>query len=64
VVVPPAGEYVADGAARQAAWVLAGGDMPPAWPPAESTQEFHGVLTAGLRERYHAASAHPLDQQA
>ena len=31
VVVPPPGEYVADGAARQAAWVLAGGDEPPAW---------------------------------
>jgi xylulokinase len=64
VVVPPAGEYVADGAARQAAWVLAGGETPPAWPPAESTQEFHGALTPGLRERYHAASAHPLDSLA
>ncbi|MGD9532092.1 xylulokinase [Pseudonocardia sp.] len=32
VLVPPAGEYVADGAARQAAWVLAGGPEPPAWP--------------------------------
>ena len=31
VVVPPPGEYVADGAARQAAWVLAGGSEPPAW---------------------------------
>lgn len=31
VVVPPPGEYVADGAARQAAWVLAGGDEPPVW---------------------------------
>jgi len=28
VEVPPAGEYVADGAARQAAWILAGGDLP------------------------------------
>lgn len=28
VEVPPAGEYVADGAARQAAWVLAGGQLP------------------------------------
>jgi xylulokinase len=28
VQVPPAGEYVADGAARQAAWVLLGGDLP------------------------------------
>lgn len=31
VAVPPAGEYVADGAARQAAWVLDGGARPPAW---------------------------------
>lgn len=31
VVVPVAGEYVGRGAARQAAWVLAGGDRPPGW---------------------------------
>src|SRR5262249_20830510 len=31
VVVPPAGEYVADGAARQAAWVISGGEDPPEW---------------------------------
>ncbi|MFM9151532.1 MAG: xylulokinase [Candidatus Planktophila sp.] len=31
VVIPPAGEYVADGAARQAAWALLGGDTPPVW---------------------------------
>ena len=31
VEVPPPGEYVADGAARQAAWVLAGGSEPPEW---------------------------------
>ncbi len=30
VEIPPAGEYVADGAARQAAWVLRGGE-PPSW---------------------------------
>ena len=28
---PTAGEYVADGAARQAAWVLSGGEAPPDW---------------------------------
>ena len=32
VVVPPPGEYVALGAARQAAWALAGTAAPPAWP--------------------------------
>jgi xylulokinase len=31
VSVPPPGEYVADGAARQAAWVLSGASEPPAW---------------------------------
>jgi len=31
VLVPPAGEYVADGAARQAAWVVLGGAEPPQW---------------------------------
>src|SRR4051794_22013095 len=31
VLVPPPGEYVADGAARQAAWVLSGADAPPEW---------------------------------
>ena len=31
VAVPEPGEYVGLGAARQAAWVLSGGDQPPAW---------------------------------
>jgi xylulokinase len=31
VAVPAPGEYVAVGAARQAAWALSGGDTPPAW---------------------------------
>ena len=31
VLVPPAGEYVANGAARQAAWALIGGAQPPQW---------------------------------
>jgi xylulokinase len=31
VVVPQPGEYVADGGARQAAWVLSGADTPPEW---------------------------------
>ena len=31
VLVPPAGEYVANGAARQAAWALLGGDSAPIW---------------------------------
>lgn len=31
VLLPPAGEYVANGAARQAAWALLGGDTAPVW---------------------------------
>ena len=31
VEVPPPGEYVADGAARQAAWALSGAANPPEW---------------------------------
>ncbi|MQA09637.1 MAG: xylulokinase [Pseudonocardiaceae bacterium] len=31
VTIPPAGEYVAVGAARQAAWALAGTAQPPVW---------------------------------
>ena len=31
VLVPPAGEYVANGAARQAAWALQGSEEPPIW---------------------------------
>ncbi|SHG62074.1 xylulokinase [Streptoalloteichus hindustanus] len=31
VVIPPSAEYVALGAARQAAWALDGSDEPPAW---------------------------------
>ena len=31
VLIPPAGEYVADGAARQAAWALSGNTEAPIW---------------------------------
>lgn len=31
VLIPPAGEYVADGAAKQAAWALLGGTAAPRW---------------------------------
>lgn len=60
VVLPEPGEYVARGAARQAAWALSGADAPPAWPLPTT-----GVLTAdpvpALRERY-AALRDQLDQ--
>ena len=31
VLLPPPGEYVADGGAKQAAWALLGGETPPTW---------------------------------
>ncbi|WP_432522598.1 xylulokinase [Kineococcus sp. SYSU DK006] len=51
VVVPEPGEYVADGAARQAAWVLAGGEAPPEWELGAS-QVFEADPTPHVRERY------------
>ena len=54
VVVPPAGEYVADGAARQAAWVLAGGGEPPVWEQA-GTSTYAADPTPEVRERYAAS---------
>ena len=51
VLVPPAGEYVADGTARQAAWVLAGGDRAPDWP-ATDTRTYEADPTPHVRERY------------
>lgn len=37
VTLPPTGEYVALGAARQAAWALAGTSAPPTWAAPETT---------------------------
>ena len=51
VSVPEAAEYVALGAARQAAWALSGAAEPPAWPaPASVTYE--ATATPEVRERY------------
>ena len=36
LLVPEPGEYVAMGAARQAAWVLSGQTLPPAWATAST----------------------------
>jgi xylulokinase len=56
VLVPAAGEYVADGAARQAAWALSGGDPPP--PPARPAPEvFDAPGNPEVVERYGTAAA-------
>jgi xylulokinase len=54
VIVPAPAEYVAIGAARQAAWALAGTPEPPAWEtgPAEV---FEGQPVPAVRQAYAAA---------
>ncbi|MDR2566032.1 MAG: xylulose kinase [Bifidobacteriaceae bacterium] len=49
VIVPPPGEYVADGAARQAAWVATG--QLPSWPR-EGTQVMTAKPAPIVREQY------------
>lgn len=51
VGVPEPGEYVADGAARQAAWLLAGGDEPPTWSSG-TLKVYEADLQPAVRERY------------
>lgn len=53
VTVPPPGEYVARGAARQAAWVLAGSDEPPAWT-LEDAAQIETRATPHVRQQYAA----------
>jgi xylulokinase len=54
VLVPPPGEYVADGAARQAAWVTVGGADPPTWS-AETAELYEDASVPLIREQYAAA---------
>ena len=54
---PPPGEYVALGAARQAAWALAGTASPPSWP-LPGTGRRGGAHPAGARVVRRAARAH------
>jgi xylulokinase len=51
VVVPTSAEYVARGAARQAAWVLSQADEPPQWS-APVAAEFAPEPHSAIRERY------------
>lgn len=47
----PAGEYVALGAARQAAWALAGTPAPPEWPRPDG-ETVEADPAPGVRDRY------------
>ncbi len=51
VLVPPAGEYVANGAARQAAWALLGGDSAPIWDLGK-IEKVSSTATPDVVERY------------
>ena len=51
VTVPAPGEYVALGAARQAAWALSGSAEPPSWAPVAS-ETFDAEPTPLVREAY------------
>jgi xylulokinase len=53
VTLPPAGEYVALGAARQAAWAAAGTPEPPRWP-ATGLEVLEAEPTPHVREAYAA----------
>ena len=53
VAVPAPGEYVADGAARQAAWMLDGGDKPPEWAAA-GLENYESEPRPQVREQYAA----------
>ncbi|SDG58404.1 xylulokinase [Lentzea fradiae] len=55
VTVPAPGEYVADGAARQAAWTLTAADNPPEWSSSESTV-FEADAVPEVRARYAEAA--------
>ena len=59
VRVPPSAEYVADGAARQAAWALSGAAEPPAWSVGSAADPIRRPddeeVGRRIRERYQAA---------
>lgn len=51
VLVPAPAENVADGAARQAAWVLSGEDAPPMWER-DKTETYVADPVPSVRLRY------------
>jgi xylulokinase len=61
VLVPPPGEYVANGAARQAAWVALGSAEPPQWT-IDGAQRYDAAPTPAVRDAYAEARDLVLDQ--
>jgi len=62
VLVPNPAEFVALGAARQAAWVLTQDDDPPAWPSV-GFADYRAMPTPWIVERYNEARLLILDRQ-
>jgi xylulokinase len=52
IYIPAIGEYVADGAAKQAAWALSGKENPPNWSLGEVTTVSPKVRIGGIVENY------------
>ncbi|MEV5710820.1 xylulokinase [Actinoallomurus sp. NPDC052274] len=61
VLVPPIGEYVAEGAAAQAAWALSGAAEPPRWER-EGLATYEADAVPAIRERYAEARDHILSR--
>jgi xylulokinase len=61
VDVPKPGEYVARGAARQAAWLLSGADEPPRWR-IEASETFTAQHTPEVLDQYREARGLTLGQ--
>jgi xylulokinase len=61
VAVPPPSEYVADGAARQAAWVASGAPEPPQWT-LTGEQLYEADPIPSIRARYAEARPQILDR--
>jgi xylulokinase len=59
IFVPPAGEYVADGAARQAAWALSGNKELPNWSKGDfekiAMDSSKSAVAEQVRKRYFEA---------
>jgi xylulokinase len=55
IEIPTPGEYVADGAARQAAWALSGAAAPPVWNLGAAGSRFEAAPVRSVREAYSAA---------
>jgi xylulokinase len=55
IVVPAESEYVADGAAKQAAWALSGGSQPPRWESGKDLVIQPSTRNSKVRDSYLSA---------